>query len=312
MSFKWPIVLWALLLVPAALSAYVIAQQRRRAYAARFATLAMLPNVAPVLPGWRRHVPTALYLVALVALLLGLARPQAALSVPRERATVMIVLDTSRSMLARDVTPNRLQAAREAVDLFLDQLPAQFQVGLVGFARSARVLNRPTVDVVALRRALDSVETSVGTAIGDGIAQALQTRFDGDPEARRAPTVLLLLSDGNNTTGRVDPADVSDQAARWGIKIHTVGLGEPDADERRERGPRPPNFALLEQIAETTGARFFSAPTRERLDEVYRELGSEIAMVREYREITAGFVAGGLVLLALGSMLSAFWFNRFP
>jgi Ca-activated chloride channel family protein len=277
----------------------------------------MMPNVVPRLPGWRRHLPVALYLVAMAALVVGMARPQASIEVPRERATVMLVIDTSNSMTATDVEPTRLDAARAAAQSFVDQVPQQFQIGVVGFASRARVLAPPTTDRVAVTRALQSLETSVGTAIGDGLVKGLRLRDDAGTSAAgdRPPMVMLLLSDGNNTTGKVDPAAAAEQAQQARVRVYTIALGNrrvSSAPAERGRRVRPLNFAELESIAETTGGEFFAALTSERLQSIYRDLGSSISTVREDREITVAFVGAGLVALLAGSALSSLWFNRMP
>jgi Ca-activated chloride channel family protein len=312
LRFLWPFALWDLLLAPAAVAAYLLWQRRRFSYARSFTSREMAPNVVPRAPGWRRHVPAVFYLLGLIALLLGVARPQAALSVPRDRATVVLVIDSSNSMKARDVAPNRLGAARRAAQLFVDQLPERFRVGVVSFASRARILNRPTTDRVAVRRALGSLETRLGTAIGDGLARALESTSSpqGGSQRRRPPTVVLLLSDGINTTGEVDPYIAARRARRAKVRVFTITVGDPQRSGGRSA--RPPNPALLQQIARITGGEFFSAPSSARLDAVYRNLGSSIATVREQREVTVAFVGAGLVLLAAGAALSTVWFNRLP
>lgn len=318
MNFKWPVVLWCLVLVPATVAAYVAWQRRRATVASRFSTPHMMPNVVPRLPGRRRHLPIALYILSMAALILGMARPQARFEVPRERATVMLIIDTSRSMRATDVEPNRLDAARAAVGSFVDEIPQQFQVGVVGFARRARVLAPPTTDRVAVKRALDSLETSAGTAIGDGLARGLALRSEESSlpvTGARPPMVMLLLSDGNNTTGEVDPSVAARRARKVGVRVYTIALGTPQLSGAPESGGRivpPADFEELDDIAETTEGAFFTALTSERLETVYRDLGSSISTVREDREITVAFVGAGLVALIAGSALASLWFNRIP
>jgi Ca-activated chloride channel family protein len=314
-SFQWPFLSWAVLLVLPALVAYALFERRRRTSAREFTTPAMLPNVAPVPPRWRRYAPIGFYMAALACLLVALARPQTALSVPRERATVLLVMDASRSMLATDIAPTRLEVAQRAAAAFLDRLPRRYQVGIVSFAGAARVLNHPTTDRVAARRALGAMVTRWGTAIGDGLDRALDSR----PQAReqsddaRVPTVILLLSDGNNTKG-LDPLEVAARARREQVRVYTValGTGRPSRAAGAGRVIRPANERVLRSIAETTGGRFFSAPTEDRLTTVYRNLGSSIGMVREQQEVTYAFVGAAIALLVAGGASSLAWFNRFP
>jgi Ca-activated chloride channel family protein len=309
MTFASPALLWTLALIPVALAVYLIAQRRRVAAARRFASPDMMGNVVLRSPSWRRHVPVVLTLVALALLLAGLARPELALSVPRERATVVLAIDSSNSMNATDVEPSRLAAARAAASDFLDRLPQRFQIGVVSFARRARTLSRPTTDRVALRRALASLETSPGTALGEGLLEALDMR----PQSRgrpRAPVVVVLLSDGNNTTG-VDPAAAADAARADSVPVHTIALGT-----RTGRAPpggrsaRPFNVEGLRDVARRTGGSFNSAPSETDLQGIYGDLGSSISSVRERREVTVAFVAGGLALLVVGGALSTLWFSR--
>ncbi|HEX9343877.1 MAG TPA: VWA domain-containing protein, partial [Actinomycetota bacterium] len=154
LSVLWPGFLWALLLLPAALAAYLLAQRRRTRYAVRFTNLDLLANVVTHSPRWRRHLPPALYLLALAALLLGMARPQAVTLVPKEQATVMLVMDVSGSMNATDVQPTRLLAAEQAATVFLNELPAKFRVGVVSFSGTAQTIARPTTDRQAVEDAI--------------------------------------------------------------------------------------------------------------------------------------------------------------
>ncbi|MDP9067478.1 MAG: VWA domain-containing protein [Actinomycetota bacterium] len=312
LNFKWPLALWALALIPLIGIGYARWVRQGRAAAERFARPAMHPNVLPVRPRWRRHVPVALYVCALAALLGGVARPQAAFSVPRERATVMLVMDASNSMLARDVEPNRLEAARAAARAFLDAVPPGFQVGVVGFAKNARVFSRATTDRSAVSSALDDLETRSGTAIGEGVWRAL---IEQAPQLEQGqdvpPTALVLLSDGNNTAGEIDPIEAARRANQAGVKIYSVAVGL-EIPPPGMRGPKPPDHSMLQQVAAESGGRFFSAASAADLTEVYRSLGSSIATVTEQREVTAAFVGVGLAFLIAGAAVAALWFNRIP
>jgi Ca-activated chloride channel family protein len=311
MSFQWPFLLWALLLVPLVAAAYALFEWRRARGARRFASPAMMPNVIPSIGG-RRYVLAGLQLVALVVLITSVARPQIASSVPRERTSVVLVIDSSDSMNETDIDPSRLAAARRAAKLLLDELPPEFPVGVVGFDRRARVLNAPTTDRNAVRAALDSLETHIGTAIGDGITRALELSSGALDEGERRPApVLLLLSDGNNTTGEVAPLEAADSARRRGVRVHTVGLGAVGpGDSPAQR--RPPNEAMLSAIAKATGGRYAAAPTAAELAATYENLGSDIGFVEGRLEVTAAFAGAAFVLLAAAGLLSVRWFNRVP
>jgi Ca-activated chloride channel homolog len=334
---EWPGLLWALLLVPVALAAYLLAQRRRSRYTVRFTNLDLLANVVSAKPGWRRHVPPAFYLLALAALLVSLARPQAVALVPKEQATVILVMDVSGSMNATDVQPTRLVSAQRAAASFVQRLPEKFRVGIVSFASTAQTLSRPTADRPTVYEAIESLHAEGATAMGDGIERALDIkRPPGSPSTgstvrpapnpqgqqgsgEDAPLVILLLSDGANTQGRAQPMEAAADAKALGVPVFTIALGTdqgmvdvPDETGNLRRIPVPPDKLTLQRIAETTGARFFAAPSSRDLKDVYRELGSKIGFVKEKQEITVVFAATGLLFLVAGAAMSLVWFSRFP
>ena len=319
MSFAAPGFLAALLAVPAAAALYLRAQAGRRRAAAAFSAPALMPSVAPRRPGWRRHLPMGLYAVALTAGGLALARPQATIAVPEERASVVLVTDQSGSMEAKDVEPSRLEAARSAADRFLERVPDELRVGIVAFNHAVRAIESPTTDRHEVRRVVDRMRSSGGTATGEGLATALalldrQTKREG----KRAPAAIVLLSDGAATHGR-DPMGPAQEAARARIPVYTVALGTPEGTiEVRVPGGGtarrrvPPDRATLERIASLTRGRAFEAEDSDALDTVYERLGSQVATRPEKREISAAFAAGAALFLAGGGMLSLGWFARLP
>jgi Ca-activated chloride channel homolog len=265
MNFLAPELLLGLLLVPVAIGFYLWAQRRRTKYAVRFTNLALLANLAPKRPSWRRHLPPALYLAAIAALLIGLARPTMVMAVPREDATVILTMDVSGSMKANDVSPTRLDAAREAALNFINQLPAKIRVGLVAFASEPVTLVQPTTDRDQVKSALDSLRPLDGTAMGDAlnqvldIAQKIQAEANVSPDGSTAPpaspapssdpaatpapgasgaptdrpagqplVAAILLSDGANSVGQTEPQAAADRAATMGVPIYTIALGTPD------------------------------------------------------------------------------------
>lgn len=331
MSFQWPLALWGLALIPAFAALYVLAQRRRARYAVRFTNLELLSNVLPKSPGWRRHLPPVLILLALSSLLLGLARPQATVQVPRERANVVLAIDTSGSMVAEDVAPDRLSAAREAAGTFLDRLPEGLRVGLVTFSSDARVISAPTDDHEAIRTALGSLNASGGTAMGDALARASevsQQAGDGTGEGngrdsgagrREIPAAVVLLSDGANTSGDTEPSESARRARDMGIPVFTVALGTedgfvelPDDSGEVRRVDVPPDAGTLREIAETTDGRFFASSSEADLVAVYKDLGSRVGFVEEEQEVTVAFAGAAFALMLAGGGLSALWFNRFP
>lgn len=331
MTFETPAALWGLLLIPLAIAAYLIAQRRRMRYAVRFTNLDLLANVIHRSPRWRRHLSTLLYLSAMAALLVALARPHATVLVPRDEATVILVMDVSGSMNATDVEPTRLVAAREAALTFLDELPGTVRVGLVAFASSAQTLEAPTTDRDAVRRALATLRALNGTAMGDGLTSALEVLGpeDGAPaetpdatpaEGEEDPYAIVLLSDGANTAGTTEPLEAAQQASDRGVPVFTIALGtaEGTITVPATRGAParttavPPDPETLRQIAEMTGGLFFSAPSESDLQAIYEDLGSRVGFTPEDQEVTVLFAGLGLVLIFVGGALAVLWFNRLP
>jgi Ca-activated chloride channel homolog len=300
MSFRWPELLWAVLLVPLVLLVWLRGERRRTQRAGVFGNPALLPNVVTARPGWRRVAPVILYLLAATVLLVALARPEATAQVPRDQATIMLVMDTSKSMTSTDVAPTRLQAARRAADTFLGEIPDRFQVGLVTFAGAPSVEALPTTDKEVIRSALRNAPVRDGTAVGDAVIRALAASRPRNLAAgqERPPTAILLLTDGVSRSG-VPPLAAAQQARQEGVPVFTVALAS-----------QPP--LELQQIAEVTGGQSFTAPTAEQLNAVYRNLGSRLTYVEEKRELTSYFMGGAAVLLLLGAAASIAWFLRLP
>jgi Ca-activated chloride channel family protein len=324
MTFAWPHALSGLALVALALVAYLVAQRRRRRYVVRFTNLDLLENIVARSPRWRRHIPAALTLLALSALVVGMARPQLAVAVPREEATVILAMDSSGSMTATDVQPNRMAAAREAAASFVEGLPDGFQVGVVSFSNEADVVVPPTADRDEALAALESLQADNGTALGDAIARSVDLGLttvdaESEPGDDEKPLIVLLLSDGANTTGDSEPLEAAQKAADAGVPVYTVALG---TDEGTVQGPDgyggmrtirvPPDPETLAAVAEQTGGTFFEAADEDGLRSVYDEIGSQVGVEHEQRELTVAFTAAGAVLLLTGAVLSTLWFARLP
>jgi Ca-activated chloride channel family protein len=320
MTFEWPIALLGLLAVPLAVYGYVLLERRRKRQAAAFANPALVPNLIGRRPGRLRHLPPVLVLVALVALTIGVARPHADLSVKREEATIVLALDTSRSMVATDVPPSRLAVAQEAVRRFLDALPPAYRVGMVSFAQSATTILPATTNREVAKRALANLRAGDGTALGEGIARAVQvTQRVRTADGHRPPAAILVLSDGAQTQGVLQPLPAAQRARRLRIPVYTVAFGTNagvvevvDDEGFTTRVTVPPDPPTLRRVAAATGGRFYAAPTAAQLNAVYEELGSRVGKVKEDREITAAFAAGGAALLLAAGGLSAFLFGRLP
>jgi Ca-activated chloride channel family protein len=292
---------------------YVDRDRRRVASQAEFGNPDLLPNVVDRSPGRLRYLPPLTLLVALVFMIVGVARPHATVSVPREEATIVLALDVSRSMKATDVQPTRLDAARVAAKTFLDEVPEKFRVGVVSFATRAVVGVAPTQDRARVTTALDTLKPGEGTAIGDAVALSVRV---GQPQAEGAqgpPRAILLISDGAQDGGRIDPSEAAQQAKRLGIPVYTVLVGTADGvvEEELTGGYKritrvPANPETLEQVAKESGGEFFAAPDAEALSRVYGELGSRLGTRKEDREITDVFAALAAGLLLIGATTSAF------
>ena len=301
MSFDSPLYLLALAVVPLALLAYAGTRRRARRYAVRFPGVPTLAALVPRVSPWRRRLPLALFLAALAALALALARPHATVAVPREQASVVLVTDVSRSMLATDVDPSRLEAARSAAQRFLDQLPDEALVGAVAFSEEPHTVEAPTEDRATIEALIDSLSADGGTATGDGLAAAL-AMVDGRGE-EKVPAAIVMLSDGKATTGR-DPLEVARAARRLDVPIYTVALGSRGAIIQVPGGgllPVPPDPETMRRIAELSGGRAFAVDDAGELSEIYETLGSRVATRDERREVTAAFAGGRLGAAAGGS-----------
>ncbi len=324
MSFAWPMALWGLAVVAVLAIAYLFMQRRRPRYVARFTNVDLLANIVARRPRWRRHVPPVLTLLALSALVVGLARPEMAVAVPREEATVILAMDSSGSMTATDIAPDRMAVARDVASSFVEDLPEDFQVGVVSFSDQADVIVPPTADRAEAVRALERLEADNGTALGDAIARSVElgvSNLDEDeqPAEGESPVIVLVLSDGANTTGDFEPVEAAQQAVDAKVPVYTVALGTaegtiegPDGYGGTRTIAVPPDPETLTEVAEMTGGRFFAAADAEALRSVYEEIGSQVGVEEEQRELTVIFTAAGAVLLLFGAVLSSLWFSRLP
>jgi Ca-activated chloride channel family protein len=310
MTFQWPLALLALVAIPVLGAVYVRRERGRAGRAAPFAAPALLPNLLPRPPGRLRHVPLAVLLAGFTLLLVGVARPHATVEVPREDATVILAVDTSRSMGAKDVRPTRLAAARSAAKAFLAKIPGRYQVGVVAFASRATTALPPTIDRELARTALDGLRLGEGTALGDAVA--LSARL-----ARKRPAAVVLISDGANEGGRVSPATAARRARARHVPVYAVLVGTPNGRVQRtlpggfrEIVQVPASPQTLKQVAGTSGGRFFIAASDRRLREVYEKLGSRLGHRTTSREVTDIFAGGSAALLLVGAALSTLWFRR--
>ncbi|PNY79577.1 VWA domain-containing protein [Deinococcus koreensis] len=314
MNFAWPWALALLALLPLLVWRYRAGLPRPARAAAIHPDLALLARAQGRPRPLRRHLPAALYLGAVGLALLALGRPQAPWPLPDNRTAIMLVVDVSRSMEARDIEPSRFVAAQRAARTFVKSLPAGTRVGLASFAGSA-LLNAPlTSRHATVLEAIDGLSLGYSTAIGDGLLEglkALPASVPGSP-GERPSAAIVLLSDGRSNNG-ADPLQAADQIRRAGIKVYTVGLGTERGSLRSNRwntSGRGFDETTLRQIATTTGGRYYEARSAGELNTVYQQMGRSLAWRVEQREVS-GLVAALAGLLLLGSLgLSERWARR--
>jgi Ca-activated chloride channel homolog len=320
-TFQWPLALLLLLAIPVAIGAYVVFDRHRRRTAARFSAPPLFPNVVARKPGRLRHLPVAALVLAMTAVLVGVARPHATLSEPREEATVLLALDISRSMTATDVQPTRLAAARDAARRFLEQVPETFRVGIVTFADRAQVALPPTDDRDTVLTGLETIVSGEGTALGEAVVLALRAarRVPGAEPGERPPASILIISDGAQTQGQVTPQQAATRARAAGVPVYAISVGTPNGIVERqlpggftERIRVPPDPTALRLLARGSGGEFFAVADDERLRRVYEELGSRLGTREREAEITVAFAGAGMGLMLVAGALSTFLFRRLP
>lgn len=318
--FAAPLYLLLLALPLGLVVAYLVRSRGRTSYAVQFTNLDLLDEIAPDTPGWRRHVPAVALVLALAVLVIGLARPVREVEVPVEASTVVLAMDVSISMDARDVEPRRLDAAQDAAYRFLEEVPDQVRVGLVSFAETAVANVAPTDDREAIRTAIERLQLRPGTAIGEALLAAVDL-IEGDlaalqaesPEDEPNPATIVILSDGDTTAGR--PNELGVQAAQEaGIAVSTISFGTVDGviTFQGQTLPVPSNGRALDAIAGATGGQFYDAESAEALTEVFETLGVAVGVTTEEVEVVVPFMVAALILGTAAAILSLIWFSRLP
>jgi Ca-activated chloride channel family protein len=344
MNFLWPQFLWLLLLLPLLVLLYVWLLRRKKKLAMRYASLSVVKEAMGAGQRLRRHIPPALFLLAMAAMLLASARPTAVVMLPSNQQTIILAMDVSGSMRATDVQPSRLVAAQNAAKSFIGELPRTVKVGIVAFAGSAQVVQQPTTNHEDLISAIDRFQLQRATATGNAIVISLAALFPDDgidleslqsgrerqrgfaidsekkEKKEREPVApgsygsaaIIMLTDGQRTTG-VDPLDAAKLAADRGVRVYTVGIGTVDGETIGFEGWSMRvrlDEETLKAIAAKTAADYFYAGTATDLKKVYTTLSSKLTVEKKETEITALFAmaAAGLALLSAG--LSLLWFNR--
>jgi Ca-activated chloride channel family protein len=310
-----------LLVLPVALAAgYGLLQARRRRYALRFSSIDLLDEVAPDRPGWRRHLPALVLVIGTIVGALAVARPTIAADSTETQRVVVLAIDTSLSMEATDVSPSRIDAAKDAASRFLDTVPDGVAVGVVAFDGQARQLIAPTDRLDAVRRVIDGADLGEGTAIGEAVFVALGAIDTTAADAAQAgealaPGAIVLLSDGETTQGRSNE-EAADAAKAQGVEVNTIAFGTDsgsiaDPITGQQLGV-PVNREALAQLAGTTGGEVLQAKTADELRSVYEQLGEQVTVETPQREVTDWFALVALLLVAMAGAGSLMWAGRLP
>jgi Ca-activated chloride channel family protein len=289
-------------------------QRRRRDFAVRFSNVDLLRSVAPGGIGpYRRHSAAVALLLSLVVLSLGLARPAVDGKEPLERATVMVAIDVSLSMMADDVAPSRIKAAQEAAKEFVDEMPAQFNVGLVAFAKNANVMVSPTKDHAQVNSAIDGLQLAEATATGEAVFTCLDAIASVPPEGADgpAPARIVLLSDGYQTFGR-SLQSAADAAVAANVPVSTIAFGTDTGSVTISGSQQrvPVDRAALRGLADDTGGHYYEAATAEGLRQVYEDMGSSIGYRTVAKEVGRVFLGLGLLFALSAAALSLLWTSR--
>ena len=342
-SFHWPEALWLLAAVPVLIAIYLLVLRRKKKLALRYASLSMVKDALGAGQKFRRHIPPLLFLVALVLMLAAVARPVAIVTLPTQHETIILAMDVSGSMRAKDVEPNRLSAAQAAARAFVADQPRTTRIGVVSFAATAAVVQPPTRNREDILAAIDRFQLQRGTAIGSGIIVALATIFpDGGIDVtsliygRDAPrnvpldarkenkdfkpvppgsytnAAIILLTDGQRTTGP-DSLEAAKMAAERGVRVFTVGVGTPNGEILGFEGWSMRvrlDEETLKQIANITRGEYYYAGNATDLRKIYETLNSRLGLEKKETEITALVVAAAALTALLSALLSLLWFNR--
>lgn len=343
MDFTWPMMLWAVALVPLLWLGHRLLLRRQRRAAERFADKRLFDQLVVSPPSWQRALPVACYLAGILFLAVGLARPIAAVPLPVNKAAVIVAIDTSKSMVATDVAPTRLDAAKRAAREFVNLVPRSTKIGIVGFSEYGTVLLPPSTDRTALLEAIDRLQPQSATSVGGGILEALRVlpdrarllgerldRLSRQGAGRPAPppqtteppptldqivpAAIIIFSDGVNNFGP-DPVEAATLARDGKVRIFTIGMGTPGGTVMRIDGQMvlvPFDSSGLERIAQTSDGRYFPSASEEELRRVYRQLGRIIGWERTRMEISFLLVGAAAVVMLTGGTLSLLWFRRVP
>ena len=336
MTFLWPGMLFLLVTVPALVLVYLLIQRRRRRLADSYGGLGMARADDGRGLAWRRHVPPAFFLLSLAALIVGLTRPQAQVSLPRLEGTVILAFDVSGSMSADDLKPTRLDAAKSTAQEFVQAQPLTVQIGVVAFSDTGFSVQPPTNDQASVLAAIQRLEPTRGTSLANGIYDALTVIATSIsppapgyytaltpaptpsptpvPAGTYTPAVIILLTDGENNENP-DPLAAAQAAAQRGVRIHTIGLGSAAGTTVHVNGftvHTQLDEAALKQISQVTGGTYYNATDAPELHKIYGDIGRQMVVKPQNTEVTSLFAALGILILLLGGGFSLLWFGRLP
>lgn len=335
MEFIWPSMLILLLVLPLFVVLYLRMERRRAQALAHYGDLGFVPQGSKNVSSLRRHIPPLFFLVALMILIIALARPQTVLSVPRIQGTIILAFDVSGSMAAEDLKPTRMEAAKAAARDFVANQPSGILIGVVAFSDSGFSIQSPTNDEAVIVAAIDRLAPERGTSLGNGILASLNTiaaqtqpdtRYYTNltpsptttptpvPQGVYTPAVIVLLTDGENTVSP-DPLAAAQVAADRGVRIYTVGIGSTagaDIDIEGFTIHTQLDEATLQQISQITGGTYYAAETEQELHQIYEDLRPQLIIKPENTEITAALASAGVLLMLIGGVLSLAWFSRLP
>jgi Ca-activated chloride channel family protein len=345
MTFLWPEMLLLLLIVPAFVAAYFYLLRRKKETALRYASLSMVKEAMGASQKFRRHIPPLLFLVALIAMIVAIARPAAVITLPSQHQTIILAMDVSGSMRAVDVQPNRISAAQAAAKAFVSEQPTNVRIGVVSFAATASVVQMPTHNREDILAAIDRFQLQRGTAIGSGIIVSLATLFPHEgidvsaliygrnaprgvpldqagktekptfkpvPPGSYASAAIILLTDGQRTTGP-DSIEAARMAADHGVRVFTVGIGTTSGETIGFEGWSMRvrlDEETLKSIANMTRGEYFYAGSAADLKKVYESLNSRLVLEKKDMEISALFSAAAAITAVMSALLSLLWFNR--
>ncbi len=344
MEFLWSPVLYLFALIPISILVYVLVLRRRKPYAVRYSSLSLIRAAKPASSQWKRHLPFALFLLAMSSLIMAMTRPVTVLTLPASNATIILALDVSRSMCSTDIVPNRLESAKAAALDFIKSQNSDTQIGIVVFAGFAVVAQPPTTDKDLLATTIENLTTARRTAIGEGIIVSLDAIAEFDDtvvspysdatiepvaEGQYVPAIVVLLTDGVTTTG-IDPLDAAQMAADRGVRVYTIGFGTVNNNAPMNCNPYAPfaeqfdpsfggfgggggNFRreideeTLKQVSAMTGGSYYLAESSEQLQDVFDSLPTQLFTVTETTEISVFFAAFAALFIVLAILLSILW-----